>query len=340
MAAGYTSITSTLLAMEPEARLQHAGNCLYPGVAHLSGEQLAGKITGMLLELPTEQLADLVGNFEALRVAVTEAIAVLPADLKALAVQAPAPSAASPTVVSPVSVLGLGPSGEALWADNEEEEEDGELPPINALLDAAERKKRPAKDAAAPVAADAMDVDAAADGWVCEWEMTAVAAKPVEELCAWIAERLEEPHVRIVQAVVEILGVPAALGLLASTERVQATGGCLVPETGKPRTSGGIYVKLLKEAANLPEEKQQEALVRIKVEGNEAKKAKEKARDAAKRSRPPASPRGPRSPSGRGAAQQRVASASPTKGPQPPAAEKGPPKPAFGDFLAATTSLC
>ena len=47
----------------------------------------------------------------------------------------------------------------------------------------------------------------------------------------------QEPQLRIVRAVVELLGVATALDLLSRTEQVQAQGGMLVAETGKPRTS-------------------------------------------------------------------------------------------------------
>ena len=111
----------------------------------------------------------------------------------------------------------------------------------------------------------------------CQWEL------PQEEYCsrqlsqqeeqtvAGVAERLQEPQLRIVRSVVEFLGAETALDLLAQTEQVQASGGMFVPDTGKPRTSGGIYFKLLKDATNLPREAQQAALQRIKVEGKKVK---------------------------------------------------------------------
>ena len=45
----------------------------------------------------------------------------------------------------------------------------------------------------------------------------------------------------------------------------------MVEETGKPRTSGGIYLKLLKDATHLPRAEQEAALLRIKVEGKKVK---------------------------------------------------------------------
>ena len=83
----------------------------------------------------------------------------------------------------------------------------------------------------------------------------------------YISERLQEPQSRIVRAVVEFLGTATALDLLSRTEQVQAQGGMSVPETGRPRTSGGIFLQLLKMATNLPRNAQDAALQKIKTEG-------------------------------------------------------------------------
>ena len=91
------------------------------------------------------------------------------------------------------------------------------------------------------------------------------------EAVNYICERLQEPQTRIVRAVVDFLGIAIAYELLDETERIQAQGGMIVPDTGRPRTSGGIYYKLLKEANHLPQEAQYAALQRIKVEGKKVK---------------------------------------------------------------------
>lgn len=91
------------------------------------------------------------------------------------------------------------------------------------------------------------------------------------ELVAHITQRLQEPQVRIVSAVIDFLGDTIALDLLAHTEQIQAQGGMIVPETGKPRTSGGVYLKLLKDSTHLPRQAQEAALHRIKVEGKNVK---------------------------------------------------------------------
>ena len=113
----------------------------------------------------------------------------------------------------------------------------------------------------------------------CQWELPTAAqghaqqygSPGSQEVIAHISQRLREPQVRIVSAVVDLLGDTIALDLLAHTEQIQAQGGMIVPETGKPRTSGGVYFKLLKDAQHLPRQAQEAALHRIKIEGKKVK---------------------------------------------------------------------
>ena len=92
-----------------------------------------------------------------------------------------------------------------------------------------------------------------------------------QEVVMYISARLQEPQLRIASAVVQFLGAATAYELLAQTEQVQAAGGMIVPDTGKPRTSGGVFLKLLKDATHLPREAQGAALLRIKAEGKKVK---------------------------------------------------------------------
>ena len=96
-----------------------------------------------------------------------------------------------------------------------------------------------------------------------QWFPSPVDQKTIE----YISERLQEPQSRIVRAVVEYLGTATAFDLLSRTEQLQAQGGMSVPETGRPRTSGGIFFQLLKMATNLPRNAQDAALQKIKTEG-------------------------------------------------------------------------
>jgi hypothetical protein len=96
-------------------------------------------------------------------------------------------------------------------------------------------------------------------------------SNPDQEVVMYISQRLQEPQVRIVRAVVDYLGATVAYDLLDTTEQIQARGGMIVPETGRPRTSGGVYLRLLKEATHLPRDAQNAALHRIKAEGKGVK---------------------------------------------------------------------
>ena len=92
-----------------------------------------------------------------------------------------------------------------------------------------------------------------------------------EEVVLYIAQQLQEPQVRIVRAVVDYLGTATAYELLESTAQIQSQGGVLVPQSGRLRTSGGIFYKLLQEATHLPREAQEAAIRRIKQEGKNVK---------------------------------------------------------------------
>jgi hypothetical protein len=306
---GESMDAAALDALDAESRMGQLGNALYPCIRDYAGEALAGKLTGMLLELPTADVLGLLGSPDALNGAVKSAVAVLPAEMQAL-MPKPVPTPHSPMRFgnSPTSVL----AGPDRWAD---EEDDGcePLPSIGAMLESAEVKRS---------ASGAQPMDTEDPGFACEWDSGMMAALPSEKLSEWIATRLSEPQVRIPRAVVEVMGASVALDLLAATERVQAGGGMLVEETGKPRTSGGIFLKLLREATHLDATAQAAATLRIKTEGVEAKKSQQKAL----------------------AAKRRVGGHSPQKATTPKATpaqaapSHGPPKPALGDFMASALS--
>jgi hypothetical protein len=305
-------------AMAPEARMQFLGNWLYPGVVPLTGEALAGKVTGMLLELPTVEIVPLLTSLDALKESVGAAIDALPADMldllgEAKQTESVQSAASSPEPrVSPTSTMTANFTGSpGGWADADDDEE---MPCVGDLF-AAGAARRKVKESDEQNDAGAMDDDDDDDGYVCSWDPSKWALEPdIVKLCAFIAERLEEPQVRIVRAVVEVLGPHAALALLDRTERCVHRGGMVVEETGKSRTKGGIFVKLLKDAPDLPDEGRVLTLARIKKEGDEAKKTKARAL-AEKRARAAGKATSPS-----------AAAAS------PPAKEKIP-KPSLADFM-------
>lgn len=277
---------ATLDAMPIDERNQHLGMALYPTIMTLTGEALAGKITGMLLEMTTKELLDLLASHDLLKAQVGAAIDALPPDLLDLLGEPAATAEVQSPGPSPTSITATNLTGG--WADADDEDE--EMPCVSDLFAAGDAKRaakaeqlriqeaaRVASGYAAPMEEEIHD------GFVCAWDAAQWCAEPAEKLCVFVAERLEEPQVRIVRAVVETLGPEVALSLLLRTERCMHRGGMVVEETGKSRTKGGIYVKLLKDATDLNAEMQAAALMRMKKEGDDAKKAQRKAL-AAKRS--------------------------------------------------------
>ena len=317
-------------AMEPGMRMQYLGNGLYPQVATLvGGEPLAGKITGMLLELPTKAILENLASPETLKQTVGEAMAALPADVvdqatqEAMAVSCCCASPEPRQLSTPT--MSTGPSfGGSSWGDDCEDEEP--LPSFNEMLANAENKRASKREADA--CGDAMETEddfvcVESDGFVCEWDGVHWAKQPADKLCDFVAKRLHEPQVRIVRAVVELLGPIAALNLLVTTERCVHNGGMVVARSGKPRTPGGIFFKLLKDSTDLPQAAQAAALLRIKKEGDDAKKAHRK--QLAEKRRSSGKPESPTA---------AAVASSPHTGKK--ADQSAVPKPSLGDFLVAS----
>jgi|Transcript_39409 hypothetical protein len=279
--------------------LQQLGEALYQRISALAkqGElDLAGKVTGMMLDaFPEPELKSLLDDSSALRERVVAAVAMLPREYQdaLLPDEAPSPGGPSPTSVMgrldgfskegklPVCDLGTR------WADDEAETGEESLPP---LVFRSSSSEEPAEsDAAEPRAAAALE-EGGAVGWAVEWDAAKLAQAPPEEIVEFIAQRLQEPQVRIVRAVVAALGSDAAIALLAHTESVEAAGGMAVPETGKRRSAGGVFVKLLKDCRSFPPERQAAALLQIKTEGAAAKKEREAKRRSKAALSPPATP--------------------------------------------------
>ena len=103
---------ASLDAMAPAARNQRMGTIMYPRIVSIVGDGLAGKLTGMLLQMPNAQLLQVLDSPTALRGAVDRAMGVLPAAmLESLRVSSPSPpsqpaaSAASAAPTVPVAPI-------------------------------------------------------------------------------------------------------------------------------------------------------------------------------------------------------------------------------------------
>ena len=312
-------------AMDPSARLQYLGNGLYPMICGLIGDNLAGKVTGMLLEMSTADVVDFFQDKEKLKAAVSGAVEVLPPDMLDLLGQVqPIPgkeeeaaSPVSPYNPSPVGIMASASNNGGGWADCEEDED--EMPSVEAMFAKAADKRTGggAEDG------EGMETEET-DGFVPQWDGALMALQPPETLCAFIAERLQEPQVRIMRAVVEMLGPHAALYLLFHTERCVYHGGMIVEETGKPRTAGGIFLKLLKDVDHThlgvpTADVQQACLNRIKKEGADARKAHNASKNAK------------RNPFYKAKTEEKKQPDSPVVAESPDRFER--PKASFGDFL-------
>jgi hypothetical protein len=100
-------------SLEPAARMQALGNALYPAIFQMLGEPLAGKLTGMLIEMPTQSVLDCLAAPETLKTTVEQALKALSKDVRAMA----APPPPAPQASSAASVL----AGEATAANAAED---------------------------------------------------------------------------------------------------------------------------------------------------------------------------------------------------------------------------
>ena len=101
---------AALAAVPPAVQKAQLGHALYPRVVSMVGESLAGKVTGMMLEMPPQELLGLLHaapESGALRAAVDRALGVLPANmLHNLRLAGPAVTAPPPRAVPPPETPG------------------------------------------------------------------------------------------------------------------------------------------------------------------------------------------------------------------------------------------
>src|SRR5262249_51261395 len=69
-----------------------------------------------------------------------------------------------------------------------------------------------------------------------------------------IAAALEEPKTRLVQRVIDVIGLARAEILLQKTLEVEATGGLFIDSGKRRRTPGGVFFKLVKDTIPLEEQ--------------------------------------------------------------------------------------
>ena len=67
-----------------------------------------------------------------------------------------------------------------------------------------------------------------------------------EEFCQELAEKLKEEKVDMVQGLVKMLGRELVLNFFWKTQEVEASGGVLIMNGARRRTSGGVFLQLLR----------------------------------------------------------------------------------------------
>jgi len=67
-----------------------------------------------------------------------------------------------------------------------------------------------------------------------------------EEFCQELAQKLQEEKVDMVQGLVEMLGRELVLEFFKKTQEVEASGGLLIMNGARRRTSGGVFLQLLR----------------------------------------------------------------------------------------------
>src|SRR5687767_7637844 len=69
----------------------------------------------------------------------------------------------------------------------------------------------------------------------------------IETICSTLNEGEERPRTQVT-AIVEALGEVRAMALLAETQRIELSGGMLVPDGSRRRTPGGVFFVLARRA--------------------------------------------------------------------------------------------
>lgn len=81
-------------------------------------------------------------------------------------------------------------------------------------------------------------------------ELRVVTEGTDEELGSMIAARLQEPKEQIIHGIIETIGRDAALIIFSKTQLVEAEGGMMIKNGARRRTTGGVFLQLVRESDN------------------------------------------------------------------------------------------
>ncbi|KAF6211892.1 hypothetical protein GE061_012409 [Apolygus lucorum] len=74
----------------------------------------------------------------------------------------------------------------------------------------------------------------------------------IEEVAKQIAEKLDEPNLDLVKRIVLILGKTSAIEYFRKTREIESKGGLLILNGSRRRTSGGVFIHLIRSNKQIP----------------------------------------------------------------------------------------
>uniref|UniRef100_A0A0A9WDJ6 Phosphorylated adapter RNA export protein n=1 Tax=Lygus hesperus TaxID=30085 RepID=A0A0A9WDJ6_LYGHE len=74
----------------------------------------------------------------------------------------------------------------------------------------------------------------------------------IEEVAKQIAEKLQEPNLDLVMRIVLILGKTSAIEYFRKTREIESKGGLLIMNGSRRRTSGGVFIHLIRSDKQIP----------------------------------------------------------------------------------------
>ncbi|KAG9487877.1 phosphorylated adapter RNA export protein [Eleutherodactylus coqui] len=103
-------------------------------------------------------------------------------------------------------------------------------------------------------------------------------ADPEDKVADEIAYRLHEPKKDLIERVVKTIGTKKAIEILMETAEVEQNGGLFVMNGTRRRTSGGVYLNLLKNTPSITSDQVKEIFYMENQKEYESKKAAKKRR--------------------------------------------------------------
>uniref|UniRef100_A0A0A9W6B4 Phosphorylated adapter RNA export protein n=2 Tax=Lygus hesperus TaxID=30085 RepID=A0A0A9W6B4_LYGHE len=88
--------------------------------------------------------------------------------------------------------------------------------------------------------------------WVNHLQNKATQMKTCPTVAKQIAEKLQEPNLDLVMRIVLILGKTSAIEYFRKTREIESKGGLLIMNGSRRRTSGGVFIHLIRSDKQIP----------------------------------------------------------------------------------------